>query len=405
MELFLQFGHGMKALTIELSKKWGSASVILSPRDMSPHQLGVWSNEFENNNVKTYFDPQCYYPQSTHLKLSQYAYWDNDLVSNLKSNPKLIQKHIQSIKDYNDIAKTQALLLPCVLNPFNDNEQWLESLLLQLNLYNDAAHRIESNKPIIATLAIPKEILLGNEIAIGQLVQKLEGIEVDGFYLVAEANNHEYLQESPQWLSNVLYLSAALKLSGKKVFVGYSNHQLLPLILAKTDAMASGTWQNVRSFTNRFVDAGELKRKSTWVYYPESFSEYKVVFLDWAYNKGVLSLLQSKDKEYSTESIKKLFCGSNLPSMTGFSETDAFFHYLCCLNHQISIIDKKSYDDAYNGYELLLTVAEREIEKLEKNGIFAGVRSFKEYLDVNRAAINQFNKNFGFQMKMSWQVL
>ena len=91
--------------------------------------------------------------------------------------------------------------------------------------------------------------------------------------------------------------------------------------------------------------------------------------------------------------------------MTGFSETDAFFHYLCCLNHQISIIDKKSYDDAYNGYELLLTVAEREIEKLEKNGIFAGVRSFKEYLDVNRAAINQFNKNFGFQMKMSWQVL
>lgn len=34
MELYLQFGYGMKQLSIDLAEKWGKATVILSPRDI-----------------------------------------------------------------------------------------------------------------------------------------------------------------------------------------------------------------------------------------------------------------------------------------------------------------------------------------------------------------------------------
>ena len=65
MELYLQFGYGMKSLTLQLAQKWGGATVILSPRDISPMQLVNWSKDFEKNNVKTLFDPQLFYPKET----------------------------------------------------------------------------------------------------------------------------------------------------------------------------------------------------------------------------------------------------------------------------------------------------------------------------------------------------
>ena len=71
MELFLQFGYGMKNLTIDLAKKWNGASVILSPRDMEPTQLHKWSKEFEKAGVDCYFDPQCYCPKSELKRLTK----------------------------------------------------------------------------------------------------------------------------------------------------------------------------------------------------------------------------------------------------------------------------------------------------------------------------------------------
>ena len=49
MNFFLQFGHGMKQMSIDLAKKWGEATVILSPRDIKPDQLAQWSPSFLKN--------------------------------------------------------------------------------------------------------------------------------------------------------------------------------------------------------------------------------------------------------------------------------------------------------------------------------------------------------------------
>ena len=42
MELYFQYGYGMKKIVTDLSKDWGKSTVILSPRDIAPEQLIKW---------------------------------------------------------------------------------------------------------------------------------------------------------------------------------------------------------------------------------------------------------------------------------------------------------------------------------------------------------------------------
>lgn len=403
MELYLQFGHGMKALTLDLSKRWNNTTVILSPRDMTPEQLNVWSKDFAKNGVKCFFDPQCYCPKSELKRLVQYSYWDCNLNTNMQSGDNFIDKKIKEIKRYNDIANTQAYILPSILHDYDSS--WANTFTFQSKRFIKSAHKIMTDKPIFMTLPFPKDFLIQNEAIIEPILQEILEWNVDGFYVIAEALERKYLIDNPMWLSNVLQICATLKIAGKKVIYGYGNHQLLPLSLLKADAMASGTWLNVRSFTNRFIDLDEQKRKSTWVYYPEALSEYKLSFMDWAFNNGYLMSMKSKDKDFLNESINKIFQSSAQPSATGFNETDAFKHYLSCLKHQVEILNKSTYKETLASYEMLLNTAEREIERLEKGGVYAQTRSFRDVIDVNRAAMTQLDRSRGFALSMSWKSM
>ena len=160
MDLFLQFGYGMKALTIDLSKKWNGVSVILSPRDMTPAQLVSWSNEFQKAKVKCYFDPQCYCPKSEQKRLSQYEYWDKNLNTNIQSNDTIVERKIKFIKKYNEIAQTEAYILPGILHNYDVN--WEKRFVFQVRAFINAAHNVMKDKPIFATLALPKDFLIQN---------------------------------------------------------------------------------------------------------------------------------------------------------------------------------------------------------------------------------------------------
>jgi hypothetical protein len=58
-----------------------------------------------------------------------------------------------------------------------------------------------------------------------------------------------------------------------------------------------------------------------------------------------------------------------------------------------------------SAHEMLLETAERRIEFLEKNGVYAQSRSFKDIVDVNRSAIQRLQKTRGFLLKYSWKSL
>lgn len=402
MDLYLQFGYGMKNMVIDFSKEWGSVKVILSPRDITPDQLTKWNKEFKKYNVDCLFDPQCYFPKSNHKNLTQYDYWNNSLSTNLGSNDDYETSLIGKISYYNTLINSKEFIIPAIMRKYT--EEWFNQWLANSNKLSEVSRKLITDKSLLLTLALPSDLLSQREDHIEKLIETAGKLDVDGFYIIAEPPAKQYLVENPLWLSNLLQLCAGLKLQNKKIIVGYSNHQLLCLSAAKVDAIASGTYLNVRRFSNKFEDLdNEMKRKSTWFYYPPALSEYKIAFLDIAFSNGVIDKMKPEGKMES-EYIKLLFSGV-MPSTTSFKEGMAFKHYLHCLREQIKICSRASFAETISANEVLLETAERRIEFLEKNGVYAQSRSFKDVVDVNRSAIQRLQKTRGFLMQYSWDAL
>lgn len=401
MELFFQYGYGMKKIAIELSKDWGGATAILSPRDISPEQLAKWRKDFERANVKTLFDPQCYFPKSQHKGLQKYDYIDSSLVTKLEANTSREEEIIKSILSYNEMAGCAEFIIPSVMLQYD--EKWMSRWRKHCVKWIDATKKYVNNKMSYLTLALPDAFLLQKEEEIEKLIAEIEKLEVEGYYIIAYPPKGQYLVDTPTWLSNLMQICAAIKLYGKKVIMGYGNHQLLCLSATGIDAMATGTYLNVRRFSNKFQEDDTIQRKSVWYYYPAALSEYKIGFLDSAYNAQVLQQMKPS-KEMDNGYVDLLFSGA-LPSATAFSEPMAFKHYLNCVHVQMKNVSKKTFDETMTTHEVMLETALRRIEYMEKHGVYAQARSFKDMVDVNRSALQRLNTIRGFQLKQEWNNL
>jgi hypothetical protein len=188
-------------------------------------------------------------------------------------------------------------------------------------------------------------------------------------YLVAETPG-SYLVEDPNWLANLLILSAGLKLQGRPVVVGYMNHQGLALAAANVDAIVSGTWLNVRAFSpDKFFakDEDDISRRTKWFYCPSALSEYKIPFLDVAYRVGSLTAMKPQPP------LPDYYCtplfGGAQPSAVEWGETLAFRHYLDCLRAQAVQARKPKFDDTINEQHRLLDSAENLLKQLRSSGI------------------------------------
>ncbi|MGD9678742.1 MAG: hypothetical protein AB7V16_10415 [Vulcanibacillus sp.] len=401
MELYLQYAYGMKQLSIDLSNDWNGTTVILSPRDISAKQLQKWQRDFTKANIKTLFDPQCYFPKTNHKVLSKYEYWDNSFSTKLESNQKHENRFIESIYKYNEISNTIQFIIPATMLKYD--EDWFSRWKTQCESLIIATENIVRDREHILTIAIPSNFLVQREDEIEKIISVTEEWDVDGYYIIAEPPEGQYLVDRPLWLSNLMQICAGLKLQEKKVIMGYANHQLLCLTATKIDALATGTYLNVRHFTNKFEDEDSTKRKSTWYYYPAALSEYKIGFLDTAYSNGILNQMKPSI-EMDNHYVDILFSGA-MPSSTVFNETMAFKHYLNCLRIQIRDLSKKTFIETINANEVLLETAMRRIEFLEKNGVYAQTRSFRDIVDVNNSALQRLKKNRGPQLQFDWKLL
>ncbi|AYD21243.1 hypothetical protein [Clostridioides difficile] len=398
MELFLQFAWGMKQMVLDLSKDWSGATTILSPRDISPNQLERWVKEFKKANVKTLFDPQCYYPKCNHKNLVQYNYWDSSFSTKMQGSFSFEDELIKSILYYNNIAETHEFIIPS--NMLTHDEKWFSRWLKNSEQLVNSARKIVRDRKIILTLAIPDSVLLQKEDEVEKIIEATEKLDVDGYYIIAHPPQDKYLVDVPMWLINLTQLCAGLKLQSRKVIMGYGNHQLLCLTATGIDAMATGTYLNVRRFTNKFEEDDSIKRKSIWYYYPAALSEYKMGFLDAAYNNGVLQQMRPA-KEMDRGYVDLIF-SDVLPSSTAFKEPMAFKHYLNCVKVQMKSLLKQTYKETITANEIMLENAMRRIEYMEKSGVYAQGRSFKDMVDVNMSALQRLDKNRGFQLQQEW---
>lgn len=397
MKLYLQFGYGMIAHCAELLGGNVANGVILSPRDLTLEQLMNVGLETSSSKKTVLFDPQCYIRDADHERLTKHAYWKvfKRTATNSILTGSGAAEVVAPLYAYNVALQTEAVLLPGLMADAvtHDWLRWHRNIAAEgVQLVND--------RPVFSTVALSTDAT-ADESQIEAVVEEAARWDVSGFYVVAQAP--KYLVEDINWLANLMILTAGLKLLGKKVIVGYSNHQSLCLAAANVDAIASGTWLNVRAFDpSKFYipDEDDVSRRTRWYYCPQALSEYKIVFLDAARRVGVLDELKPP-AALGSKFADPLFAGA-APTSVNWAEQAAFRHYLTCLNGQVLQARKNSFDETVNQHRSLLDETESKLKRFRANGVLGGDRDFSQILDINRSAITMLTQARGAQLRRKW---
>lgn len=398
MKLFLQFGHGMMEHCRYLIANWDEGTVIFSPVNMNESQIEKLSKDIIELSGSTLFDPQFFVPKTDHHNLVKHDYWPNNFnTAEFKAGPPLTAL-LDKLMKINEIAKVSKVILPGLYCERVDDD-WLA---VQKAIIDEAQQAI-THLPRIATICLSAESLR-NEEQIEMLLNASEEWDVSGFYIVGEHPNGLYLLDDPIWLSNLLSLCAGLKQQSREVIVGYASHQLLCLACADVDAIAAGTWLNVRSFNKKkFLEPTEeeISRRVKWYYCPQTLSEYKLPFLDMAFKHNEHKKFATP-REYGSTYADVLFAGAQ-PSTTDYSEPQSFRHYLTCLRYQCNTARKDSFRETINHHRQMLDTAEVNIRTAHKAGVRGQNRDFETIIDVNRAAIDDFDRARSFVMERVWR--
>ena len=91
-----------------------------------------------------------------------------------------------------------------------------------------------------------------------------------------------------------------------------------------------------------------------------------------------------------------------MAASTNSKESNSFKHYLHCLRIQCKLASKSTYAETRNSQFAQLETAARILNGLHNERIKGQDRDFGEICDVNEAAIQIFDKEFGFAMAREW---
>ncbi|MEC3766890.1 hypothetical protein [Cupriavidus sp. SS-3] len=397
MELSLQFGFGMMEHCRFLVRSWAGGTVVLSPRDMTTSQMSQLSADIIRSGGEVLVDPQLYLPKANHQRLTSHDHWPNG--GGLHS-PSELPRVLSALAERNNECGANKVILPGTLASRIDGT-WISATELIL----DAAGRAGMNADqTILTVALGSDAVRDNR-QVELLVEAIDRWNTSAIYLIVEPPSPSYLVGDPTWTTNVLDIVASTKLAGKGVIVGYANQQMLFAACAGADAICSGTWMNVRSFTQgRFlsVEDDEIKQRSTWYYAPHLFSEYKIPTLDIAKKIGLLELVRTQSR-YGSEFAEPLFTVPQ-PSLAGFTEQHAFRHFLQSMRVQAEEYSQPSFDQSLATYRTALDQAEATLTQLRQKSITGQQRDFlgSECIDANRAALQVLEQNHGPRLRRAW---
>lgn len=396
MDLYLQFGWGMMGLSHELCSYWDNGVVILSPRDLEQERLLSFGGELRECGIDTLVDPQFFLPRSDHKRLLSYDYWpDNYDTQEFDKNS--IDQMIKRLVNINNQIDTQYIILPGQ-RAISIDDHWTE---LQIRFRTSATEQTQRSK--MATISLSPEVIKDNE-QVGKLMDFEESEYTDSYYLVLEKPSHSYITNDPNWLANSLDIIAGLKRLGSKVVVGYSNQQNLIHATAGADAIASGTWMNIRSFPPEKFSEKEresIKTRAVWYYLPQSLSEFTLPYLDIA---SRLSLLDHLIPIPNTPQSEMLL-NAPQPTASGWGEKEAFRHFLNALRNQALSSTKETFSDTLAYHRYLLDTAETTLKILHDSGINGAHRDFKDAVTAHRAALIVLEKTQGPILTREWSSL
>lgn len=393
MELYLQIGWGMMSITRDLITDWGEGTAILSPRDLEGGQIISLSECIRENGGNVLLDPQFYIPGSDHFRLTAHDYWPEGY-DNTDFRQDQIVYMVERLEELSEIIQSSIFIVPGERAESVD-ARWID----RQTSFIRCAREI-SDRSIAMTVCLSSEALRSDE-QVGLMMEHLENIDTDGFYLVFESPGGDYLVNDPVWLANAMNIAAGLRRIDKYVIVGYCSHQGLIMSCAGINAIASGNWRNTRSFSlerfRRPVE-GEIRQKAIWYYCPQALNEYTLAYLDIGFRLGFRQdLIPEPDTQYTGALLQ-----AGQPSLSEWSQADSFKHYLSALRQQVRLVSSKSFNETVEENRRMLDRAEELIQRFRERGIRSEGRNYGDVINANLAAISVLESTQGITLQRDW---
>lgn len=379
MKMFLQQGYGMMGINREFAKKYEDIGFILSPRSLQanqkPSRLKEHADEIRQLGGKILFDPQFYQPRTNIAKILKFPYFDNlayetskfsgDQAKIFSSNVIDFQKNILQVSEY-IIPGTYSNSL---------NEDWIQ---LQED-FTYGALASDNDGTFYQSISIGSDLVLNDnfEDFVGSLVLS----KVSGYYITLKKPSSDYATTNETYLYNLLNAFLSLRLAGKKIILGYANPQDLLFTSVGIKVLASGNYQNVRSFDPDIFfenDEDNRKRRSKWYFDNNTLSEYKPEQLALLQKRGLL------DNFLPTNEYTKEFLEASPISSFPWNETANFKNYLYCMYQNCNNIGASNNQFTY--VENFFTEKEKNAKRLIDSGQRAGNRTFT--LDAFEASLS-----------------
>ncbi|WP_154617870.1 hypothetical protein [Streptococcus uberis] len=365
--MLLQQGYGMMSLNLEFVNKYDDIGFILSPRALQsgqePKRLKEHANQIKKQGGKILFDPQFYQPRTNLDKILTFPYFNGlnyETATFTGDSAKIFSQNV--VKFQKDILEVDEFIIPGIYTN-NFSESWINQ---QEDLLAGALSS-DIDGTFYQTISIGSDFVLDERF--GDFVGQLTIADVDGYYLTFKRPTTEYSVSDTVYLYNLLDAILSLKLSGKKVIIGYANPQDLIFSAVGLDGIASGNYQNVRGFNPEiFFASNEFKRKSVWFYDNNTFSEFRPEQLSLPQKRNKLQLFEPYN-EYTKD-----FLNANPISNYPWTESNNFKNYLYNMYKNCKDINQNK--DRFSYVESMFSEKEKNLNILLKSGIREGNRTF-----------------------------
>ena len=266
--LLAQAGYGPGQKIRTALEKALVGGVILSPKDERRERLEECVTDLHNQHEDAWImvDPQFYaatvsVPRDG--RLPEYDYYaDHAPLSRTQFSPRQIAGYVRACLDYqNNLPGLSYLLSPSVL--FDDfRDSWSQIALNMAEASIDHHQDLGAAPPLLVTV-VTSELALRNATGLGEFLDALSGLEVDGFYLLVNRSSSGYQASmDTRAMENLMYFVHVLaQLNDYRVVVGYSDWLGFLLHAAGASATATGWYQTLRQFSMaRFEPAGGGRR-------------------------------------------------------------------------------------------------------------------------------------------------
>ena len=291
MELFIQQGYGMMGLNKEFAEKNDGMSFILSPRSLQVGQniakIKEHADDLRDRGAQILFDPQFYLPRTNLEKILKFPYFDDlDYATTDFLGDQAKKFGENAVKYQHEILNTSALIIPGIYtNSYSEDWSNLQDDLIE------GALSTGIQGPFFQKLSIGPDLVLSDDF--DDLIGALVLSEADGFYVTLKKPSDDFMVINDNYMYKLLDAFLSIKLSGKKIILGYSNQQDLMFASVGVDAIASGNYQNVRFFNPEiFFDNGEenIQRRGSWYYDNNTLSEFKPQQMSLAQTRGFFEM-------------------------------------------------------------------------------------------------------------------